>query len=46
MLCIVMLITFRVSRIDDAKCIVVTHFCVCLSVCPLPHAHATALTRM
>jgi len=33
MLCIVMLITFRVSRIDDAKCIVVTHFCVCLSVC-------------
>ena len=34
--------------VDDAKCIVVTRVCVsvCLSVCPRPHAHTTARTRM
>jgi len=35
------LITFRVSRIDDAKCILVTRVCVsvclCLSVAACPH---------
>jgi len=34
--------------VDDAKCTVVTRVCVCLSVClcPRPHAHTTAQTRM
>jgi len=33
--------------IDDAKCIVVTAVCVCLSVCPpLPHSQTTARTQM
>jgi len=32
--------------IDNAKCIVVTWVCVCVSVCPWPHAHTTARTRM
>jgi len=32
------------SRIDDAKCTVVTR--VCVSVCPRPYAHTTARTRM
>jgi len=43
-------ITFRVSRslVHDAKCIVVTRVrvCVCLSVCPRPHAYTTVRTRM
>jgi len=32
--------------IDDAKCIVVTRVCVCLSVCPRLHVHIIARTRM
>jgi len=36
-------ITFCMSR-DDAKCIVAT--AVRLSVCPSPHSHTTARTRM
>jgi len=38
-------ITVRVSRID-AKCIVVTHVCVCVyaCVCPRLHAHSTTCT--
>ena len=32
--------------VDDAKCIVVTRVCVRLSVCPRPHAHIIARTRM
>ena len=41
-------VTFSVSRIDDAKCIVVARVClsVCLAVCPRPYAHTTARTRM
>jgi len=38
------IITFRVSRIDDAKCIVVTAVCVLsvwLCVCPSLHARTT-----
>jgi len=36
------------SLVDDAKCIVVTCVTVrlCVSVCPRPHAHTTARTRM
>jgi len=38
-------ITFRVRRIAEAKCIVVKRVCVsvCLCVCPSPHCHTTAL---
>jgi len=40
-----LVVTFRVSRIDDAKCVLVTR--VCVSVClPSPHSHTTARTRM
>jgi len=31
------LITFRVSRTDNAKCIVITRVCVCLSTTACPH---------
>jgi len=37
-------ITFRVSRRDIAKCIVVTR--VCVSVSPRPRAYTIARTRM
>jgi len=40
-------ITFRVWVVDDAKCILVTsRASVCLCLCPRPHAHTTAGTRM
>ena len=36
-----------ISRVvDDVKCIVVTRVCVCLSVCPWPHACTVAWARM
>jgi len=38
------LVTFCVNRIDDAKCVLVTRACV--SVCPSPHSHTAARTRM
>jgi len=42
--CVHSFITFRVSRVDHQKCIVVTR--VCVSVCPRPHAYNIARTRM
>ena len=32
--------------VDDAKCMFVTHVCLCVGVRPSPHAHATSRTRM
>ena len=32
--------------VDDAKCILVTRVCVSVCLCPLPHAHTTARTRI
>jgi len=42
------LISFRVSHVDNTKCIVVTRFCVSvrLCVCPQPHAYTIACTQM
>ena len=47
-----LLFTFRMTRIDDTKCIVVIRVCVSvclcvyLCVCPRPHAYTNARTRM
>jgi len=40
------LITFRVRRSRREMCISRVFVSVCLSVCPSPHSHSTARTRM
>jgi len=43
---ITIIITFRVSRRRREMYCGHARLCVCLSVCPRPHAHTIALTRM